>query len=144
LAGVSGAHRAGLDPKIACRLFGELESRMSVPGGLLSGGEQQMLTLSRALARKPRILLADELSLGLAPMIVDRLLAAVREAAQEHGTGVLVVEQHAHKALRYADRAIVMRRGRIELSLSGEEARSRISEVEQAYLTGAEGSQVTR
>jgi branched-chain amino acid transport system ATP-binding protein len=135
---------AGLDPKVASRLFPELESRMSVPGGLLSGGEQQMLTLARALARRPRILLADELSLGLAPLVVDRLLRAVRDAAHEHGTGVLFVEQHAHKALRYADRAIVMRRGRVELSLSGEEARARIAEVEQAYLASADGSHVTR
>lgn len=138
---------AGLDPKTAASLFPELEERMSVPGGLLSGGEQQMLTLARALARRPRILLADELSLGLAPLIVDRLLKAVRDAAQHDGTGVLVVEQHAHEALRYADRAIVMRRGRVQLSLSGEEARSRISEVEQAYLTGDGGPidpQVTR
>ena len=66
-------------------------------------------------------------------------------AAEEQGTGVLMVEQHAHKALQYADRAIVMRRGRVELSLSGEEARSRIDEVEQAYMTTAasSGSQPT-
>jgi branched-chain amino acid transport system ATP-binding protein len=128
---------AGLDAQAACQLFPELEDRLSVRGGLLSGGEQQMLTLARALARKPRLLLADELSLGLAPLIVSRLLQAVRAAAKEDGTGVLIVEQHAHKALQYADRAIVMRRGRVQLSLSGEEARARMSEVEQAYLTGA-------
>ena len=81
--------------------------------------------------------MADELSLGLAPMLVDRLLQAVRRAAKEHGTAVLMIEQHAHKALRYADRAIVMRRGRVELALSSDEARSRIGEVEQAYLTSA-------
>jgi branched-chain amino acid transport system ATP-binding protein len=134
---------AGLDPERACELFPELKRRMSVRGGLLSGGEQQMLTLARALARKPRVLLADELSLGLAPLVVDRLLRAVRAAAQEQGTGVLMVEQHAHKALQFADRAIVLRRGRVQLSLSGEEARARIDEVEQAYLTRAD-AQPTR
>jgi branched-chain amino acid transport system ATP-binding protein len=131
---------AGLDAKAACRLFPELGKRLLVRGGLLSGGEQQMLTLARALARKPRLLLADELSLGLAPLVVGRLLQAVRAAAKEDGTGVLMVEQHAHKALQYADRAIVMRRGRVQLSLSGEEARARMSEVEQAYLTSASPS----
>jgi branched-chain amino acid transport system ATP-binding protein len=128
---------AGLDPDKAVELFPELEKRMGVRGGLLSGGEQQMLTLARALARAPSLLLADELSLGLAPLLVDRLLQAVVEAARERGTAVLMIEQHAHKALRYADRAIVMRRGRVELALSSEEARSRIGEVEQAYLTSA-------
>ncbi|MDX6656301.1 MAG: hypothetical protein QOH62_1094 [Solirubrobacteraceae bacterium] len=127
----------GVDPADATALFPELGKRMSVRGGLLSGGEQQMLTLARALGRKPRILLADELSLGLAPLVVDRLLKAVREAADQQGTGVVMVEQHAHKALKYADRAIVLRRGHIELDLSGDEARQRIDEVERAYLSGA-------
>ena len=94
-----------------------------------------MLTLARALARKPRLLLADELSLGLAPIVVDRLLQAVRNAADQSGLAVMMVEQHAHKALKYADRAIVLRRGRVELDLSGAEARRRIDEVEQAYLS---------
>jgi branched-chain amino acid transport system ATP-binding protein len=131
---------AGVAVKDAISLFPELEKRLTVRGGLLSGGEQQMLTLARALARTPRLLLADELSLGLAPIIVDRLLHAVRDAADQTGLAVLMVEQHAHKALKYADRAVVMRRGRVELDLSGEEARRRIGDVEQAYLTSASGS----
>jgi branched-chain amino acid transport system ATP-binding protein len=131
---------AGVDLEDAIKLFPELESRMTVSGGLLSGGEQQMLTLARALARKPRILLADELSLGLAPLVVDRLLREVRRAADEQGTGVLMVEQHARKALKYADRAIVIRRGRVVLDASAEEARRRIGDVERAYLTTAGGS----
>src|SRR5205823_14343394 len=102
--------------------------------GLLSGGEQQMLTVGRPLARKPRLLLADELSLGLAPIIVDRLLQAVRAAATDRGMAVLLVEQHARKALRYADRVYVMRRGRIEMALAAEDAATRISEIENAYL----------
>jgi branched-chain amino acid transport system ATP-binding protein len=133
----------GVDAEEAVALFPELGKRMTVRGGLLSGGEQQMLTLARALGRKPRLLLADELSLGLAPLVVDRLLQAVRKAADEQGTAVVMVEQHAHKALRYTDHALVMRRGRIGLDLTGEQARTRIGEVEQAYLTSAGGDVAT-
>jgi branched-chain amino acid transport system ATP-binding protein len=129
----------GVSVDEAVALFPELGKRLSVRGGLLSGGEQQMLTLARALCRKPRLLLADELSLGLAPLVVDRLLNAVRKAADEQGTAVIMVEQHAHKALNYTDHAIVMRRGRVGLDLTGEDARTRIGEVEQAYLTSTEG-----
>ena len=128
-----------VDAEEAVALFPELGRRMSVRGGLLSGGEQQMLTLARALGRKPRLLLADELSLGLAPLVVDRLLNAVREAADQRQTAVVMVEQHAHKALHYTDRAIVIRRGRVRLDLTGEQARTRIGELEQAYLTSAGG-----
>ncbi len=129
----------GVSVEEAIALFPELGKRLGVRGGLLSGGEQQMLTLARALGRKPRLLLADELSLGLAPLVVDRLLQAVRRAADESGTAVIMVEQHAHKALHYTDHAIVMRRGRVGLDLTGEQARHRIGEVEQAYLTSAGG-----
>ena len=129
----------GLSLDSVTDLFPELKPRIHTRAGLLSGGEQQMMSLGRALAREPRLLLADELSLGLAPLIVDRLLQAVRAAADERKTGVLMVEQHARKALRYADRALVMQRGRIVLTLSGDEARSRIGEIEDSYLSGSSG-----
>jgi branched-chain amino acid transport system ATP-binding protein len=125
----------GVDVDEALALFPELERRLNVRGGLLSGGEQQMLTLARALSRKPRVLLADELSMGLAPLVVKRLLEAVRAAADQRGTAVLLVEQHVRKALRYADRAYVMRRGRIELSGSAAELRARIHDIEDHYLS---------
>jgi branched-chain amino acid transport system ATP-binding protein len=124
----------GVSTKKALELFPELERVMDTRGGLLSGGEQQMLTLARAIGREPRLLLADELSLGLAPLIVDRLLKAVRAAA-DGGTGVLIVEQYARKAINYADRVYVMRGGRIEMSLSATEARGRLADIEAAYLS---------
>jgi branched-chain amino acid transport system ATP-binding protein len=124
------------DERRALELFPELQKRIDVRGGLLSGGEQQMLTLARALSRSPRVLLADELSLGLAPKVVTRLLEAVRAAAREEGTAVLLVEQHVRKVLQYADRVYVMRRGAIVLSGHAAEMRQRIDEIEESYLTG--------
>jgi branched-chain amino acid transport system ATP-binding protein len=126
---------AGVQPADAVALFSELEPRLDVPAGLLSGGEQQMLALAWALARKPRLLLADELSLGLAPLVISRLLVGIRTAADEQGVGVLLVEQHVAAALRVADRAYVMRRGRIELEGTTDELRDRIDEIEASYLS---------
>lgn len=134
LTGFDNLRTGGVTPGDVLALFPELERCLSTRGGLLSGGEQQMLTVGRALARKPRLLLADELSLGLAPIIVDRLLQAVRTAATDRGMAVLLVEQHARKALRYADRVYVMRRGHIEMALTADEASRRISEIENVYL----------
>ena len=120
----------------ALELFPELEPRLGVRGGMLSGGEQQMLALARALSRQPSILLADELSLGLAPIVVDRLLGAVRKVADTTGTGALIVEQHARKALQVSDRMYLMARGQILLELPAAEALSRLDEIEETYLTG--------
>lgn len=118
----------------ALDLFPELVPRLKVKAGDLSGGEQQMLTLARALSRRPAVLLADELSLGLAPIIVQRLLRTLRQAADD-GLSVLLVEQHVRQALGVADRVYVMRRGRIEQSGTTAELEAQISVIEAAYLT---------
>jgi branched-chain amino acid transport system ATP-binding protein len=122
-------------PEKALELFPELEPHLKRKAGLLSGGQQQILTLARALACEPEVLLADELSLGLAPLVVRRLLGAVREAAQR-GVGVLLVEQHARQALAVADRVYVLQRGRVALEGTADEIRGRIGELERTYLAG--------
>jgi branched-chain amino acid transport system ATP-binding protein len=125
---------AGVSVKSALELFPELEKVLNRKAGLLSGGEQQMLTLARALGRNPRALLVDELSLGLAPIIVSRLLQRLRSVVEQSGVGVLLVEQHISQALKVADRVYVMQKGRIVMSGQGDELTSRLNEIERAYL----------
>jgi len=130
--------RLGGQSRDAClEVFPELERLLHRRAGLLSGGEQQMLTLARALAAQPTVLLADELSLGLAPLICVRLLAALRAAA-DRGAGVLLVEQRARDALKVADRAYVISNGQVAVSGSASELRGRIEEIESTYLASSE------
>jgi sulfate-transporting ATPase len=117
----------------AVGFFPELGKLLSRPAGLLSGGEQRMLALGRVLAAKPKLLLADELSLGLAPQLVERLLTALRSAA-DSGVGVLLVEQHAEQALEIADRFLVLRRGQIVSSGNAGEVRGDVATLASSYL----------
>jgi branched-chain amino acid transport system ATP-binding protein len=128
---------AAVPAETACGYFPALETIMGRRAGLCSGGEQQMLSLARALGRHPKVLLADELSLGLAPIIVTNLLKAVRDAAHEHGIGVLLVEQHVRQALKIADRVHVMERGHIVLSGTSQEVVGQLDKIEAAYLPGS-------
>jgi branched-chain amino acid transport system ATP-binding protein len=96
-------------------LFPVLERRIDQPAGVLSGGEQQMLTLAQAFIAKPKLLMIDELSLGLAPIVVEELLGVVRRIHDE-GTAVILVEQSVNLALTVADRAVFMEKGEIRFS----------------------------
>jgi branched-chain amino acid transport system ATP-binding protein len=128
--------RLGIGPvERGYELFPELRPLASRKAGLLSGGEQQMLVLARVLSGKPKLLLVDELSFGLAPMIVQRLLASLREAAERDNTAILLVEQHPIAALRVADRAYVLGGGRVVLSDTADSLRGRLDEIEESYLS---------
>ncbi|HQY31630.1 MAG TPA: ABC transporter ATP-binding protein [Thermomicrobiales bacterium] len=125
---------SGVELEMVLGLFPVLQERIDQRAGTLSGGEQQMLAIGRALMAKPSLLLLDEPSLGLAPLVVNRIFMVIRQL-KEQGVTILLVEQNARKALAIADRAYVLETGLITLSGTAHEL-SHDPAVEQAYLGG--------
>jgi branched-chain amino acid transport system ATP-binding protein len=134
-----GYREERLDASVAYNYFPMLAAIADRRAGLLSGGEQQMLALGRALARRPRVLLLDEMSLGLAPVIVERLLPVVSTYAKESGCAVLLVEQHIQIALAVADRGYVLSHGELIVHEAVEKLRAN----HQLILSGYLGEQET-
>ncbi len=135
LAGGRGAGKGGgRHEEELLEMLPELRKCLGRKAGLLSGGEQQMLAVGRALVTRPRLLLVDEMSLGLAPVIVERLLPILRRAADELGASVLFVEQHVALALEISDRAYILTHGRIRLEGTAAELRERRDLLAASYL----------
>jgi len=122
----------------AFTMFPRLAERREQRGGTLSGGEQQMLAIARALMSRPRLLLLDEPSLGLAPMIVRQIFEAIGRIARDEGVTIFLVEQNAYHALRLADRGYVLVNGRVRLTGTGRELLAN-AEIRAAYLEGGHG-----
>jgi branched-chain amino acid transport system ATP-binding protein len=127
---------AGAGVDFALELFPELKKRFDTPARSLSGGEQQMVVLAQALASRPTVLLVDELSLGLAPVIVKRLMPVMEEVA-DSGIGVLLIEQFAHVALALANNAYVLEGGRVQYAGTARELKDDPELLRKAYLLGA-------
>ncbi len=123
------------DLERVCTLFPRLKERLEQRGGTLSGGEQQMLAIARALMSRPKLLLLDEPSLGLAPLIVKQIFSVLRDLNKREGMTIFLVEQNAFHSLKLADRGYVMVNGRITMTGTGAELLAR-PEVKAAYLEG--------
>ncbi len=128
-----------VDPEVVYTYFPALNQLRDRPAGLLSGGEQQMLAVARNLARRPDLLLLDELSLGLAPILVEGLLPVVRDYSRERNCGVLLVEQHVPLALEVADRCFVLSHGDVVLH----EPAARVRENPELLVTSYLGQSST-
>jgi branched-chain amino acid transport system ATP-binding protein len=123
------------DPDATLDLFPQLRPMLRRTGRLLSGGEQRMLAVGRALTGGARLLMADELTLGLAPLTSEVIFTAIRRRADE-GLGALIVEQHVHRVLKFADRVYVLERGEIRLATTAAAARTQLEEIQSLYLSG--------
>lgn len=135
---VIARHKTGPTLDDLCDLFPALTARLGVAAGSLSGGEQQMLAVARGMAQNPKVLLIDEMSMGLAPVIVENLLPVVRRIADETGAVVVLVEQHVRLALEVADEAVVLVHGDVVLRGRADDLAAHPAELEAAYL-GATG-----
>jgi branched-chain amino acid transport system ATP-binding protein len=119
--------------------FPALSARLNLTAGQLSGGEQQMLAIGRAMLQRPKVLLIDELSMGLAPLVVEALLPIVRRLADQEQAGVVLVEQHVRLALAVADRAVVLVHGEMVLAGAASDLAANDARLEAAYLGDVEG-----
>jgi branched-chain amino acid transport system ATP-binding protein len=126
--------KEGPSPDEILDFFPALRARITVQSGQLSGGEQQMLAIGRAMMQRPKVLLIDELSMGLAPVIVQALLPIVRQIADETSAGVVLVEQHVHLALGVADTAVVLVHGHVALAGPAADVANDPKRLERAYL----------
>ena len=134
-ASMNGMAHFSQDLERVCTLFPRLKERLQQRGGTLSGGEQQMLAIARALMSRPRLLMLDEPSLGLAPLIVKQIFSVIKELNEREGMTVFLVEQNAYHALKLAHRGYVMVTGTITMTGSGRELLAN-PQVQAAYLEG--------
>jgi branched-chain amino acid transport system ATP-binding protein len=130
--------RNGPAPRELLDVFPALGKRWRLTAGALSGGEQQMLAMARALIQQPKVLLVDEMSMGLAPLVVETLFDTVQRIASDHGAAIVLVEQHVSLALKVADEAAVLNRGTIVLRGAADDLRHDTDRIERAYFGDVE------